>query len=202
LPINPPSIEIDSPFGFEDVEVSQLGEISIPKGRGLKSISFSSFFPKFYNPTYCEYADIPNPETALETIERWRDTKKPIRVTITGANVNLMMTIRNFNYEKEKAGNPGDIFYTMELKEFRYVVFNQIKITDTLPPSLGTDPSRPGSKVVPTSYTVKKGDDLWTIAARTYGSARLWPKIYAANKVKIGKNPNLIYPGQVLVIPK
>ncbi len=50
------------------------------------------------------------------------------------------------------------------------------------------------------TWTVKKGDCLSRIAAQKLGSGRLWRKIYQANKNKI-KDPNLIYPGQVLLIP-
>ena len=51
------------------------------------------------------------------------------------------------------------------------------------------------------TYTVVRGDTLSGIARRMYGRAALWPKIHEANKDKI-KNPNLIYPGQVFVIPE
>src|SRR5690349_5011491 len=50
-------------------------------------------------------------------------------------------------------------------------------------------------------YTVEAGDSLWSIAARAYGSGVEWPKIYQANQQTIGKNPNLIVPGEVLHIP-
>jgi Dyp-type peroxidase family len=50
-------------------------------------------------------------------------------------------------------------------------------------------------------YTVHAGDSLWAIAARAYGSGAEWSKIYQANMQTIGKNPNLIFPGQVLHIP-
>lgn len=52
------------------------------------------------------------------------------------------------------------------------------------------------------SYTVKSGDTLYDIAQATYGSGNDWPRIYAANRTVIGGNPNLIHPGQVLVLPK
>jgi nucleoid-associated protein YgaU len=54
-----------------------------------------------------------------------------------------------------------------------------------------------------TEYTVKKGDSLWIIAKYKdiYGDDYLWPIIYKANKGQI-KNPNLIYPGQKLKIPR
>lgn len=50
-------------------------------------------------------------------------------------------------------------------------------------------------------YTVVKGDCLWNIAKRYYNNPFLWQKIYLANKDKI-KNPDLIYPGQVFVLPE
>lgn len=50
------------------------------------------------------------------------------------------------------------------------------------------------------TYTVVPGDTLSHIAQRYYGKAARWPEIFEANKGKI-KSPNLIYPGQVLIIP-
>ncbi len=50
-------------------------------------------------------------------------------------------------------------------------------------------------------YVVKSGDSLSKIAKELYGDAKRWPEIYEANKALIGDNPNLIHPGQKLVIP-
>lgn len=54
----------------------------------------------------------------------------------------------------------------------------------------------------PETYTVKAGDNLSLIAKKLYGDARRWQSIYNANKEIIGKNPNLIFARQVLVIPR
>ena len=51
------------------------------------------------------------------------------------------------------------------------------------------------------TYTVVRGDCLWKIAKRFYGSGAKYTVIYNANRGVIGGNPNLIYPGQVLTIP-
>jgi len=45
-----------------------------------------------------------------------------------------------------------------------------------------------------------KGDSLSKIAKREYGDVREWKKIYEANKDVID-NPDLIEPGQDLIIP-
>ena len=50
------------------------------------------------------------------------------------------------------------------------------------------------------TYTVVSGDSLSKISRRLYGDATKWKRIYEANTDQI-KNPDLIYPGQVLKIP-
>lgn len=52
----------------------------------------------------------------------------------------------------------------------------------------------------PATYTVVRGDSLWRIAQRYYKDGSRWKEIWWANRDQI-RNPNLIYPGQVFVIP-
>jgi hypothetical protein len=66
-------------------------------------------------------------------------------------------------------------------------------IVSSVAPQVETPPK-------PTTYTVRKGDSLWKIAGKVYRNPFKWGRIYRANKGKI-KNPNRIYPGQVLTIP-
>ncbi|MCU0837862.1 MAG: peptidoglycan-binding protein LysM [Rhodospirillales bacterium] len=50
-------------------------------------------------------------------------------------------------------------------------------------------------------YTVKAGDTLSAIAKKTRGNANEYMKIFEANKPMLS-DPNKIYPGQVLRVPK
>lgn len=50
------------------------------------------------------------------------------------------------------------------------------------------------------TYTVEKGDHLKKIAQTVYGDPAGWKDIYEANKASI-RNPDIIYKGQVLIIP-
>lgn len=59
----------------------------------------------------------------------------------------------------------------------------------------------PASEEVTEFYTVKSGDSLWKIAQEFYGNGNKYQEIFEANKEVI-KNPDLIYPGQTLRIPK
>ena len=48
--------------------------------------------------------------------------------------------------------------------------------------------------------TVTRGDSLWRLSQASYGAGTRYAVIYKANKEQI-RNPNLIYPGQVFVMP-
>jgi len=50
------------------------------------------------------------------------------------------------------------------------------------------------------TYEVKSGDTLSKIAKQQYGSVSEWRRIFEANK-DVLKDPDKIYPGQVLKIP-
>lgn len=77
-----------------------------------------------------------------------------------------------------------------------------VSTTTTSTPS--TPPKTDKPVVTPTvqtrTYTIKKGDTLWAIAKKYYGKGSEYPKIFNANK-DIIKDPNKIYPGQVIKIP-
>ncbi|XSC42188.1 LysM peptidoglycan-binding domain-containing protein [Bradyrhizobium sp. RDT10] len=61
---------------------------------------------------------------------------------------------------------------------------------------------QPSTVVVPkiATTTVSRGDSLWRLSSLTYGAGTRYAIIYKANKGQI-RNPNLIYPGQVFVLP-
>lgn len=67
-------------------------------------------------------------------------------------------------------------------------------------PPKKTPPKQP-PKSQQTYYVVRSGDTLSGIAARFYGNASDWHKIYTANQHVIGSNPNHIVPGMRLLIP-
>ncbi|MEW9697940.1 LysM peptidoglycan-binding domain-containing protein [Paenibacillus sp. SI8] len=213
LPVNPETISVSSTHGYEDIEVTQLGEFTVIGNAKLRDFSFSSFFPRDYNPSYCEYESIPNPRDAVRLIESWKASGRPARLTITGnplksaditeesGYVNTPITIRSFTYE-ERAGSPGDIYFDLSLKEYRFVEFKRVtsSSTDSSTVALTEQSSRPDTRETPSTVKVRNGDTLWKIAQRMLGDGDRWREIYAKNSAAIGPNPNLIYADQTLVI--
>ena len=51
------------------------------------------------------------------------------------------------------------------------------------------------------SRVVARGDSLWTLSRLAYGDGNRYAVIFNANREKI-RNPNLIYPGQTVVLPQ
>lgn len=204
LPVNPESISVKSPFGYSDVTVSQLGEVTIFGNRGLAEISFSSFFPRDYHPSYCEYADFKDRWLFVASIERWRDFKRPIRLIVPGTRINYAVTIRDFSYEADRAGHLGDIHYSLTLKEYRFMDLRVENVRPNKKPTTSKKPTRPPAQKPTTkkkTHVVKSGDTLQKISKKYYGKTTKWRDIYNANKKIIGPNPNVIKPGQKLVIP-
>src|SRR5882757_1929059 len=64
------------------------------------------------------------------------------------------------------------------------------------------DGGSPSTVVVPkiATTTVSRGDSLWRLSRLTYGAGTRYAVIYKANREQI-RNPNLIHPGQVFVLP-
>ncbi len=59
----------------------------------------------------------------------------------------------------------------------------------------------PGDQTPETEHVVTPGETLTGITEETTGDPDNWQALYEANKDVIGSDPDLIYPGQVLVLP-
>lgn len=95
---------------FETVSGAELCFIDIP---GLKTISWSSFFPsKDYNFLKCDrLADVWQYGYKIDT---WISRKLPIRLIISGTPINMAVKVTQFDYQ---IGRSGDINYSITLKE-------------------------------------------------------------------------------------
>ena len=98
----------------------------------------------------------------------------------------------------------GGCSFTMELTEIRIakspLVVKKTTTKKQVTSKSTTTKSKTTTKTTYKKHTVKRGDTLWAIAKKYYGSGAKYTLIVNANKSKI-KNPNRIQVGWVLSIP-
>lgn len=203
LPTNPEQIEISSTQAIEKYEILKLGQIAVPTHMELKEYSFECELPNraFH---YVETSgDFKNADFYLRLFEQWRQEKAPIRFIASngiGDDINTLVLIEELTIT-EKAGEEGDKYVSFKLLEYREYGKKSTVVVQSDKATVKKESTTP--KVNPKSngaHVVRPGDTLWAIAKKYYGNGAQYTKIYNANRDKI-KNPNLIYPGQKLVIP-
>lgn len=110
---------------------------------------------------------------------------------------------RGFLSSPGSANSPGrQWFTTIEQIEsyFRCTHVGWSEDINDLTVMVGAPEPAPAPAPAPggTYYTVVPGDNLWNIAVTYYGDGTRYPEIATANAIP---DPNLIFPGQVLLIP-
>ncbi|MDN4617195.1 LysM peptidoglycan-binding domain-containing protein [Paenibacillus sp. PsM32] len=199
FPVNPEEISISRSKGYETVNMLQYGEFDFVQGDKVKEISFSSFFPKEYNPSYCQYKNIPAPNIAINKLNELLISDHPMQLMITTTGINVPIYLISFN-SSFKGGEPGDISFDLTFRTWRDAKVKQKK-TSKNGKTTNKSGSRADLKTSNKSYTVKSGDSLSKIAKLELGDSSKWNDIYKLNTKLIGANPNQIKPGQKLVMP-
>lgn len=153
-----------------------------------------------------------SPEYYLGILEKLKTGKttawfKLVRLSPNGHTLydtNMKVSVEDYNIV-EDAKEGLDVSVDVNLKQWRSYGTKTITVEKPAAKeekaTVSVTKERDASTAPTTkTYTVKKGDTLWAIAAKYYGSGAQYNKIYNANTDKIS-NPNLIYPEQVFTIP-
>ena len=144
-----------------------------------------------------------NAKSVLAKIEKLHQNGKLVKYV--GQNILSNALITDFDTDHPNTIYGGCAF-SMEITEIRTAKSPLVKKKTstkkqvTKKSAKKTTKKTAAPKPVVRKYTVKRGDTLWAIAKKYYGSGAKYPTIYNANKNKI-KNPNVIQVGWVLVIP-
>lgn len=203
IPVLPEKIEISYPSKNDTVYVYGVGEVTIKKHPGAFVMKWSSFFPA----TKCQGCiDNPKkPKECLDFMKKVMEIEKPAKIVYTGGACQLSSQCTIKFEVSEVGGDIGTIHYSITITEYKKTCVRKLKVkkkNGKKKAKVKKTSKRSNSKSTAGKYTVKKGDCLWNIAKKFYGNGAKYTIIYNANKKVIGSNPNLIYPGQVLVIPK
>ncbi len=213
FPITPGELSIKIGSNNKVITLINEGDINVLKSPSLTEVEFEARFPMRQYPYAREFSKF---ESYWNVFRELKEKKKSFRfivarTTPSGSrtwDTNLLVALEDVSI-KESADEGDDVLISFKLKQYKEYGVKTIKLPkkeDPKPDSKTTtstsdkprsDDTKPK---LPTTYTVKRGDCLWTIAKKFYGNGSKYTKIYNANKSKI-KNPDLIYPGQVLTIP-
>ena len=210
LPVNPfDDVTIKVQGNNKQYEVIGLGEVTRIGNRKLKELSIKSFFTHNVYPFSTTSSPLPV-KSYVNNIDRLMEQSLPGRLIIVGdgIDINLLCSVENFE-PSYHFGETNECYYSLSLKEYREPVVKRVQVIQPVTAAAAAPKVQANSQPVravqaPTTrtYTVKSGDCLYNIAKMYYGkeNGSQYTKIFTANKSKI-KNPNLIYPGWVLVIP-
>lgn len=205
IPVNPEEINIDNNLAVEKYNILNLGEVAIANYKELNKYSFETEFP-YEVTSYVNYTnDFKSSDFWINLFEDWMENKTAVRFIASngkGKDINTLVLISSMKVT-EKATEEGDKYVSFELVEYRKFD-KKVAVVKSIEGSKArvtqSSDSKQNPKASNRTYTIVSGDTLWGIATRYYGNGAQYPTIYNANK-NIISNPNLIYPGQKLVIP-
>lgn len=211
FPVLPGKIEVSSSGGNKTYDINKLGEINVIGTQRLMEISFESFFPASWFPG-CNVSaqELFEPKHYLDYIQRWRESKKPMRLVLVGStfNINLPVSIERF-VPSESGGAVGDIAYQISFKEYRFYAAKKVKVetsgasgTVTMPKLLSSPnkSARPDTRVQPKTYTLVAGDNLWKVAQKFLGNGARYNEIQKLNGIKDSELKRLPV-GKVIKLP-
>lgn len=213
LPIAPPKLSVKINNANETVTLINEGEINILKKAELTDIEFECRIPQEKYPFAVYKSGFRGADYFLDYFESLKTSKKPFQFIVcrkrpTGKRLfdtNIKVSMEDYKIT-EDAKNGFDVLVKIKLKQWRdhgtktvNISINMGRLRASVEPQREADTSP--APVTAQTYTVVKGDCLWSIAKKFYGNGSRYTVIYDANRGVIGGNPNLIYPGQVLTIP-
>jgi len=213
LPIAPSKLQLKINNQNKTLTLINDGEINILKKAKLTDVDFDVLIPQVQYP-FALYKDgFQKASYYMEKFEALKTSQEPFQFIVTRTlpngkmlfDTNMKVSMEDYKV-KEDSKEGFDLLATITLKQFRdygtktaNVTFTQSKPKATVQATRPAE-SSPAPKTTGKTHTVVKGDTLWGIAKKYYGNGSQYMKIANANKDKV-KNPNLIYPGQVLTIP-
>lgn len=192
LPVNPEKIKLRWGRKTETVNILNLGEVDFTTGDKLTEVSFESFFPAQYVPTYCVTAMPPSPDSANAVMNAWKsryqepvkNLKDPIQLIITGAqDINMLCLLTSYESD-EHGGEPGDIYYTATFREWREINVRK-ESEKKQDPRVNMKP-RPTLVKMPATVDGIFGtqEGLWKLAKQHYGDGESWSRIAIKNATR------------------
>lgn len=192
LAVNPKEVTVSSGAKVKTLELLNVGDMAVAGNRTIDKISVSNAFlpapgSPFYNGT--------PPETVLALMKKCKDAPMPVRIIISGTDVNKQFWIETMG-ETYVEGDK-DPHVSWSFSEYRKTTVLSVASLANGQTGTGLN-QRADTQQVPKSVTVKKGTTMWDLAKKYYGDGTRWKEIQAANG---GVNERKLQIGSTLVIP-
>lgn len=197
FPVLPSTFNIQDSAIINQSNITNLGDINLFGGKGLRSTEITAFFPnKVYS--FCNYTDFPKAYECVAKIKKWQDTGTILRFIVTETNINISMVIEKFEYAEQNGTR--DVYFSLSLKEYRSLILENNTVVENT--SNTTRPSNTTSGTSTKTHTVVKNDTLWDLAQKYYNKGWEWKKIVDKNKSKYPSlnNSTVLQIGWVLEI--
>ena len=192
LPVTPQSYPMEAGRAVERLDMAQTGQIALPGLNTLFAGTLEFMLPARAYP-FLTAGAIAQPSHYIGLLTTWSAAANVCRYIVTGTDINAPVLLGPLDYGEGDGTN--DVNCRLPLYEYRYL--DEAKAS-TVTQNNGRSVDTTSQPEAAGSYTVVKGDSLWAICKKFYGDGSLAYKLATANSVK---NPNLIYPGQVLTLP-
>lgn len=191
MPVTPSGFQLTAGRLVESLDMAQTGQVNLSGLPALFNEQIEFLLPaEARNYTAPGYSG--DPYAIVDKLAQWSNDGDVLRFIVTGTPVNVPVLLPPIQYRED--GGAGDVTVTLTLREYRYLEAETTEKTSTG----NTGRSVETAKKADTVYTVVKGDTLWGISRRYYGSGQLAYKLAAYNGIK---NANLIFPKQKINIP-
>jgi len=210
FPVLPEKINIRDAGSGKDYDIMEVGKIHVIEKPELTEIGFESFFPAVNSSFVSSSSGWADPHEYVNYLNKWKESGHPVRFIYVGSDpdndkykINLAMSIESFE-RWEEGGSPGDIYFTLKLKQYRFYGAKHITAVKQANGSTllkKEAAKRPDERVKTTTYTLKPGDTLIKVARLVYGDSSRWREIQTLNNIKDWEIKQLKV-GRVLQLPK
>jgi LysM repeat protein len=212
LPIPPSKLELKISNNNKTYDLINYSQINVLKNPGLSSLEFEFVLPNTKYPFAMYKNNFQNAKYYLGVLENLKVNRSAFQFIVVRKfpngkdifNTNIKVALEEYTIT-DTTEEGFDTKVKIKLKQYKEYSTKKVQVTikQYRPPAVTRTVTTNNTAVAKPSgqnYTVKRGDCLWNIAKRFYGNGAKYTTIYNANRSKI-RNPNLIYPGQVLWIP-
>ena len=194
LPVTPSQYFWRHPTKIEVVSLDQIGEASLHGGYKMGDCTLDKVLLPAQEYPFLVPGGRAAPYEYLYQLELWCDAGAKLQWIVSGTPVNASVLLEEITQGEQDGTN--DVYVTIAMRQWQKLETPVLSLSGG-----GADTARDSQTGAATAktYTVQAGDCLWTLAEKYYGDGSQYKKLAAANPDI--KNPNLIYPGQVLTIP-